>query len=166
MDLDMVNGVTFQSENDVETTPNTLEIFPEYNTDEFLLEKVAHVITKVLRRIYPHYTIKASIEPQIHYPTDEDNNITGTRPIKHLPKISIRWNSNRWGTEPSDVKIEGESITPEEDEIIEDPQEAVNKLAAIETIYNSDKDPDQTTTDENAQEQADDTDDDDIVDLK
>jgi len=130
MELDIVDSTRFQSENHYDTTPNILHITPQYGTDEETIEQLAIVTTKILEPIISN-EIKTSIEYSRRPVTNDEGELIGSEPIKHLPYISIRWN-RRWMTTPQAVRYDGWSVDTEEYDPIESVDQGVKLLLAVD----------------------------------
>ena len=126
MQLDMVSKTSYSGENHYDTTPNILSITLEYNTDKEAATKLAQQIAGVVKGLTEN-KVKASVEhPYRHI---EDDIVS----IKHIDKISIRWNE-RWATTPSNVRGEGRAVdlSDVEPNMLEDTTKFVDSLLLID----------------------------------
>ena len=146
MNVDFIERVKFKSEGPIEMSPNSLTITPEYGVNERRLKLLGRTVTKLIQAIHPQYEIKGRLTHKLTDKTNEDGDMIGFKPIMHLPCVKIQWFGLRWSQSKTVAEEKHEGDIPfkiPSDETIENQDEFIEKIAAIETV--------ELTEDENSQ---------------
>ena len=135
MNVDFIERVKFKSEGPIEMSPNVLTITPEYGVSERRLKLLGRTVTKLIQAIHPQYEIKGRLTHELTDKTNEDGDMIGFKPIMHLPRVKIKWFWRRWNRTPDKTRFDSDTaFKVPSDETIEDQDEFIEKIAAIEAV--------------------------------
>jgi hypothetical protein len=135
MNVEFIERVSFKAEGPVEMSPNVLTITPEYGVSELRLRLLGCTVTKLIQAIHPQYEIKGRLTHQLTDKTNEYGDMIGFKPILHLPRIKISWFGHRWDRTPDKTRFDSDTaFEVSSDETIENQDEFIEKIAAIEMI--------------------------------